>query len=41
MQGAFNEARVHVYSTSIEIFMEEINKYPANFSDFEAYTPAT
>ncbi len=36
MQGVFEEARVHVYSNCIEIFTEEINKYPANFSNFEA-----
>ncbi len=36
MQGAFNEACVHVYSYCIEIFTEEMNKYSANFSDFEA-----
>ncbi len=35
MQGAFDEARVHVYSNCIEIFTEEIYKYPAHFSDFE------
>ncbi len=27
---------INVYSNCIEIFTEEINKYPAHFSDFEA-----
>ncbi len=36
MQGVFDEACVHVYSNCIEIFTEEINKYPDHFSDFEA-----
>ncbi len=29
MQAVFDEGRVHDYSNCIEIFMEEINKYPA------------
>ncbi len=36
MQGVFDEARVHVYSNYEDIFTDEINTYPANYSDFEA-----
>ncbi len=31
---------VHFYSNCIEIFTKEINEYPANISDFEAYPTA-
>ncbi len=40
MQEVFDEVHVHLSSNWIEIFME-INEYPANFSDFEAYITAT